>query len=58
MESVPDSLAIALWITGTSWGLAIPAYLLGQSTEWILPHRYVSFFSASLFLVSDIRRCG
>jgi hypothetical protein len=37
MRKLPDSLAIGLWITGSSWMLAILAYLLGGSTEWILP---------------------
>jgi hypothetical protein len=37
MARLPDSLSIALWITGAIWGLAIFAYLLGGSTKWILP---------------------
>jgi hypothetical protein len=37
MARLPESLSIALWITGATWGLAIVAYLLGGSTEWILP---------------------
>jgi hypothetical protein len=37
MTTHPDSLTIALWITGSCWILAILAYLLGGSVEWILP---------------------
>jgi hypothetical protein len=37
MERLPDSLAIGFWITGSTWVLAILAYLFGGSTEWILP---------------------
>lgn len=37
MARLPDSLAIGLWITGSMWALAILAYLLDASTEWILP---------------------
>jgi hypothetical protein len=37
MARLPDSLSIGLWITGATWLLAILAYLLGGSTEWILP---------------------
>ena len=37
MARLPNSLAIALWITGSSWALAIVAYLLGGSREWIFP---------------------
>jgi hypothetical protein len=37
MARLPDSLAIGLWITGSTWALAIFAYLIGASTEWILP---------------------
>jgi len=37
MARLPDSLAIGLWITGATWLLAILAYLMGGSTEWILP---------------------
>jgi hypothetical protein len=37
MATLPDSLAIGLWITGATWLLAILAYLMGGSTEWILP---------------------
>ncbi len=37
MAKLPDSLAIALWITGSSWALAIAVCLLGGSSEWIFP---------------------
>jgi hypothetical protein len=37
MERIPDSLAIALWVTGSCWFLALLAYVLGASTEWLLP---------------------
>lgn len=37
MERLPDSLSIALWIVGSCWALAILAYALGASREWILP---------------------
>jgi hypothetical protein len=37
MERLPDSLSIGLWITGSTWLLALLAYLMGGSTEWILP---------------------
>jgi ABC-type phosphate/phosphonate transport system permease subunit len=37
MEKLPDTLAIALWITGSSWALALVACLFGASTEWLLP---------------------
>ena len=37
MAKLPDSLAIALWIVGSCWMLAIIAYAFGGSTEWILP---------------------
>jgi hypothetical protein len=36
MEKLPDTLAIALWITGSSWALALVACLFGASTEWLL----------------------
>jgi hypothetical protein len=35
MEKLPDSLAISLWITGSCWALALVAWLLGASTEWL-----------------------
>lgn len=37
MKALPSSLTIAIWITGACWTLAILAYALGASTEWILP---------------------
>jgi hypothetical protein len=37
MKILPDSLTIAIWIAGSSWALAILAYLLGGSIEWIVP---------------------
>ena len=37
MAKLSDSLAIALWIVGSCWMLAIIAYAFGGSTEWILP---------------------
>jgi hypothetical protein len=37
MDRLPDSLAIALWIVGSCWALAIVAYAFGASTEWIFP---------------------
>lgn len=37
MASLPASLAIALWVTGSCWALAALAYLFGASTEWVLP---------------------
>jgi len=37
MERLPESLSIALWITGSCWVLAVVAYAFGASTEWILP---------------------
>jgi hypothetical protein len=37
MERLPDSLAIAVWITGSCWLLATLAYFVGDATEWALP---------------------
>jgi hypothetical protein len=37
MKTVPNSLTIAMWVAGSSWALAILAYLLGSPIEWILP---------------------
>lgn len=37
MGRLPDSLAIALWVVGSCWVLAIVAYISGGSTELILP---------------------
>lgn len=37
MAKLPDSLAIALWIVGSLWALAIIGYATGISKEWIFP---------------------
>jgi hypothetical protein len=37
MARLPDSLSIGLWVTGATWLLALFAYMMGGSTEWILP---------------------
>lgn len=37
MSNLPDSLSIALWITATSWLMAVIAYLVGASTDWLFP---------------------
>jgi hypothetical protein len=37
MAKFPDSLAIACWITGSCWGLALLAYLLDVAADWMLP---------------------
>ena len=37
MTRLPDSLAIALWVVGSCWALAIAAYALGGPSELILP---------------------
>jgi hypothetical protein len=37
MNKLPSSLAIALWVVGTCWTLAVLGYLLGGSSEWIVP---------------------
>lgn len=37
MERLPDSLAIAFWLVGSCWLLAIIAYVLDASMEWMLP---------------------
>jgi hypothetical protein len=37
MARLPDSLAIALWVVGSCWALAIAAYAFGGSTELLLP---------------------
>ncbi len=34
---LPHSLAIALWVTGSIWAVAIAAYLLDADTELIVP---------------------
>jgi hypothetical protein len=37
MDRYPESLSIALWIVGSSWALALVAYVFGASREWLLP---------------------
>jgi hypothetical protein len=37
MTKLPNSLAIALWVVGTCWALAVLGYLLGASSELIIP---------------------
>jgi hypothetical protein len=37
MARLPDSLATAVWITGSCWMLAMLAHFVGDSTEWVLP---------------------
>jgi pheromone shutdown protein TraB len=37
MERLPDSLAIALWVVGACWTVAIVAYVFGVFEELILP---------------------
>jgi hypothetical protein len=37
MTRLPDSLAIAVWVVGSCWALAIAAYALGGPSELILP---------------------
>jgi len=37
MANLPEALAIAFWLTGTCWALALIAYLFGASTEWVFP---------------------
>jgi hypothetical protein len=37
MARLPDSLAIALWIVGSCWALAIAAYAFGGSNELLFP---------------------
>jgi hypothetical protein len=37
MDRIPDSLSIAFWVAGSCWALALLAYVLGQSWEWIFP---------------------
>jgi hypothetical protein len=34
---LPESLSIALWITGSCWVLAVIAYASGASAEWLVP---------------------
>jgi hypothetical protein len=35
MNKLPDSLAIAMWIVGACWALAILGYALGESVDWV-----------------------
>ncbi len=37
MERLPESLEIAFWIVGACWLLAVIAWALGASTEFIFP---------------------
>lgn len=37
MKTVPESLTIAFWITGSSWALALFSYLLGGPLDLIFP---------------------
>ena len=37
MARLPDSLAIALWIVGSCWALAIAGYAFGGSKELLFP---------------------
>jgi hypothetical protein len=37
MTGIPDSLAIALWVVGSCWALAIIAWLIGGYEELIFP---------------------
>jgi hypothetical protein len=37
MGQLPDSLAIAVWIVGSCWAVAIVAYISGASTEFLFP---------------------
>jgi hypothetical protein len=37
MRKLPNSLAIALWIVGSCWLLALLGYAFGVSREWIFP---------------------
>ncbi|HTV28190.1 MAG TPA: hypothetical protein VMF32_10460 [Xanthobacteraceae bacterium] len=37
MKTIPTSLTIAFWVTGSSWVLALFVYLLGGPPELILP---------------------
>jgi hypothetical protein len=37
MDRLPDSLAIAMWVVGSCWVLAVLAYVIGAPREWILP---------------------
>jgi hypothetical protein len=37
MDRLPDSLAIAMWVVGSCWALAVLTYVIGAPREWILP---------------------
>jgi hypothetical protein len=37
MNKLPDSLAIAFWVVGACWLVAIMAYAFGGPTELIVP---------------------
>jgi hypothetical protein len=37
MTSLPDSLAIALWVVSSCWVLAIVAHIFGGPEELIIP---------------------
>jgi hypothetical protein len=37
MKRLPESLSIALWLTGSCWVLAVLTYATGASTELIFP---------------------
>lgn len=37
MEGLPNSLAIAFWVTAAAWGLALLAYIFSAPRELILP---------------------
>jgi hypothetical protein len=37
MGRLPNSLAIAMWVVGSCWVLAVLGYMLGASGDWIVP---------------------
>jgi len=37
LSKLPHSLAIALWVVGSSWAVMIAAYLLGAETGVVIP---------------------
>ncbi len=37
MNRLPDSRAIALWVVGSCWALAVLAYVFGGPMELIIP---------------------
>jgi len=45
------SLAIGLWITGSSWAVALIACLLGASTEWIFSLFMLGLLTGTAMLV-------